>query len=112
MTDRIIDNTGSAARDHLANERTFLSWVRTALGLVGLGVVVGQVVEDEGVAAQLGSLVLIAYGAVMLLYAVRRYKHVADQLGRGGFPVASRGPVVLGLVALVVTLGAVVFVLL
>ena len=24
-------------RDHLANERTFLAWIRTALGLLGLG---------------------------------------------------------------------------
>ena len=24
-------------RDHLANERTFLAWVRTSLGLIGLG---------------------------------------------------------------------------
>jgi putative membrane protein len=26
-------------REHLANERTFLAWVRTALGLIGLGFV-------------------------------------------------------------------------
>ena len=26
----------SRTRDHLANERTFLAWVRTALGLIGL----------------------------------------------------------------------------
>ncbi|KAI8611606.1 hypothetical protein BC830DRAFT_1053140, partial [Chytriomyces sp. MP71] len=31
-------NTGSTARDHLANERTFLAWSRTGLGFVGLGV--------------------------------------------------------------------------
>jgi putative membrane protein len=29
-------------RDHLANERTFLAWVRTALGLIGLGFVLGR----------------------------------------------------------------------
>ena len=28
--------------DHLANERTFLAWVRTALGLIGLGFVLGR----------------------------------------------------------------------
>ena len=32
-----VQNTGSTARDHLANERTFLSWVRSGLGFVGLG---------------------------------------------------------------------------
>ncbi|PCH33061.1 hypothetical protein WOLCODRAFT_134874 [Wolfiporia cocos MD-104 SS10] len=33
-----LPNTGSTARDHLANERTFLAWTRTALGLVALGI--------------------------------------------------------------------------
>lgn len=28
--------------DHLANERTFLAWIRTALGLIGLGFVLGR----------------------------------------------------------------------
>ncbi|MCQ4035245.1 YidH family protein [Kaistella montana] len=28
------------ARDHLANERTFLSWIRTAIALMGFGFVV------------------------------------------------------------------------
>jgi putative membrane protein len=30
------------ATDHLANERTFLAWVRTALGLVGIGFVLAR----------------------------------------------------------------------
>ena len=29
-------------RDHLANERTFLAWIRTALGLLGLGFVLAR----------------------------------------------------------------------
>jgi putative membrane protein len=29
-------------RDHLANERTFLAWVRTSLGLIGLGFVLAR----------------------------------------------------------------------
>lgn len=32
----------SSIRDHLANERTFLAWVRTALGLIGLGFVLAR----------------------------------------------------------------------
>ena len=26
-----VENSGSVARDHLANERTFLAWLRTAI---------------------------------------------------------------------------------
>ncbi len=32
----------SRVRDHLANERTFLAWVRTTLGLIGLGFVLAR----------------------------------------------------------------------
>eukprot|EP01136_Pigoraptor_vietnamica_P028147 Opistho-1_new@85356 len=33
----VIPSTGNIARDHLANERTFLAWLRTCLSLVGGG---------------------------------------------------------------------------
>jgi putative membrane protein len=32
----------SRVRDHLANERTFLAWIRTGLGLIGLGFVLAR----------------------------------------------------------------------
>jgi putative membrane protein len=32
----------SRVRDHLANERTFLAWVRTALGMIGIGFVLAR----------------------------------------------------------------------
>ena len=36
------DRPDSRVRDHLANERTFLAWVRTALGLIGIGFVLAR----------------------------------------------------------------------
>ena len=38
FTGPTVKNSGSVARDHLANERTFLAWARTGMGFVGLGV--------------------------------------------------------------------------
>ena len=35
---RAVRNTGSTARDHLANERTFLAYSRTGLAFMGAGV--------------------------------------------------------------------------
>ncbi len=32
----------SRARDHLANERTFLAWVRTGVALVGFGILIAK----------------------------------------------------------------------
>lgn len=34
----LLKNTGSVARDHLASERTLLSWLRTGLGFIALGI--------------------------------------------------------------------------
>ncbi|KAM5434285.1 hypothetical protein MferCBS31731_006779 [Microsporum ferrugineum] len=37
-----LDNKGSVARDHLALERTFLSWLRTSLAFASIGIAVTQ----------------------------------------------------------------------
>ena len=48
----------------LANERTFLAWVRTAIGLVAAGVAVFHLF-DESVATTTLSLVLLASAALV-----------------------------------------------
>jgi len=113
MAGDIVENRGSAARDHLANERTFLAWVRTALGLVGLGVLLERLgagsEQRVAVAAGVG---FIAFGGLTLIYAVSRYVWVARHLEQGKFPVAIRGPVITAIGALLVAGGALVYVLL
>ncbi|CEG80659.1 hypothetical protein RMATCC62417_14962 [Rhizopus microsporus] len=37
-TSLYLENTLAVARDHLANERTFLAWVRTSLSTISAGV--------------------------------------------------------------------------
>ena len=109
MADRSIPNEGSTARDHLANERTFLAWVRTALGVIGLGVALEKLV-DTGLAA-LGGVALIIYGIVILLYALLRYRRVESALIEGRFLPARRGPILIGALGLVLSVGAMLFVL-
>ena len=46
----------------LANERTFLAWVRTAIGLVAAGVAVFHLFDDSTATTTL-ALVLLAAGA-------------------------------------------------
>lgn len=101
-------NSGSDARDHLANERTFLAWIRTALGIVGLGVVVGKLVETEGLLAEVVGIVLIAVGTAMVLYAAVRYEKVAVLLDEGRFQAAAWGPILTALVGLIAAAGAVI----
>jgi len=112
MVRDLIENRDSTARDHLANERTFLAWVRTALGLVGLGVLLerlGAGGEAIAVAAGLG---FISFGGLSLIYAVSRYLWVAKHLEHGMFPVAIRGPIVVAFGAILVAGGAMLYVLL
>ncbi|MDF1597381.1 MAG: DUF202 domain-containing protein [Acidimicrobiia bacterium] len=107
----IRPNRGSRARDHLANERTYLAWVRTALGIIGLGVLVGKLVEAQGVEAEIAGLTMVGVGAASLIYATIRYERVRVQLEEGMFQTASTGPIVITALALLMTAAAVVFVL-
>lgn len=113
MAPEIVENLESTARDHLANERTFLAWVRTALGLVGLGVLLERLGagSDQDIAVAAG-VAFISFGGLTLIYAASRYLWVARHLERGMFPVAIRGPIVITLGALLVAAGALVYVLL
>ena len=108
MTER--ENLGSAARDQLANERTFLAWVRTALGLIGLGVVMAKLL-DHATLALVGGLSFVAWGAGILVYSIIRYRAVTDLLERGKYRPARGGPVMIVLSGLIVVIIAVIILL-
>jgi putative membrane protein len=104
------ENTGSYARDHLANERTFLAWLRTALAFMGLGVLVAKFLEATELAFAAG-LGLIAIGSGMLIYSVIRYERLASFIDRGQYQPARWGPALLGALTLAAALIAVILVL-
>jgi putative membrane protein len=49
----------------LANERTFLAWIRTSLALIAAGVAVIQLVPGPGVIRHTLGILLIALGGVL-----------------------------------------------
>lgn len=56
--------------DHAANERTFLAWVRSAMALVGFGLVIAHLRDsDVGTESQIA---LIAMGSLVVLIAYAR----------------------------------------
>jgi putative membrane protein len=112
MVRQIVENEESTARDHLANERTFLAWVRTALGLVGLGVLLERLGlgGDERTTVAAG-VAFISFGGLTLVYSLGRYLRVARHLQQGKFPVAMRGPLAIALGALLIAAGALVYVI-
>jgi putative membrane protein len=105
------ENTGSVARDHLANERTFLAWIRTSLAVIGLGVLVGKLIETDGLAAEVIGIAMVGFGAVMLVYSIGRYERTLALLNKGLFSAARWGPIIVAVLGVLVAIGALVLLL-
>ena len=82
--------------DHLANERTFLAWIRTSIAIMGFGFVVVKfalfikqislalgtkqtVLPGKGYSTQIGTL-LVAVGVFLAFYSWLRYRITEKQL--------------------------------
>ncbi|OKK14579.1 hypothetical protein AMK16_30370 [Streptomyces sp. CB00455] len=99
-------------RFSLANERTFLAWIRTALALVGGGFAVDQFLPDLRWGVRVGlTFVLLAVGAACAVRAVNHWVRCERAMRRGeGLPL-SRFPVVLSAGVALVAVAMVVVVL-
>ncbi|MFH9568064.1 YidH family protein [Streptomyces globisporus] len=99
-------------RFSLANERTFLAWIRTALALIGGGFAVDQFLPELvwGVRAGL-ALGLLAAGVLCSLRAVNHWVRCERAMRRGEDLPVSRFPTLLSLVVAVVAVSMVVVVL-
>jgi len=95
---------GADVRDYLAEERTFLAWIRTGLTLMGFGFVVarfglflevmqitrgGSTAHSHGISPWIGTA-FIAVGVAVNLLSIRRHLRLVGELNRGQF--ADRRP--------------------
>src|SRR5665647_24325 len=111
MTD-IIKNKESAKvgnrRVHMANERTFLAWIRTSIGIMAFGFVVEKfalfmkqmsiilgkstientIPPSHGYSAMIG-IFLVGMGTLLVLFAFVRYKKVERQIDSDTFQPSS-----------------------
>ncbi len=90
--------------DHLANERTFLAWVRTSIGIMAFGFVVVKfslfvkqislilgkehIIQSKGYSGIVG-VVLVAVGTVTAVLSYVRYKQTEKQLNEGYYKHSS-----------------------
>lgn len=86
--------------DHLANERTFLAWVRTSIGIMAFGFVVVKfslfvkqisivlgretVIQSRGYSAIIG-IILVAVGTITSVLSYLRYRQTERQLKEGEY---------------------------
>ncbi|MGW5343162.1 DUF202 domain-containing protein [Streptomyces sp. HUAS TT3] len=100
-------------RFSLANERTFLAWIRTSLALVGGGFAVDQFLPDLRWGVRVGmALALLGVGVACALRAVNHWARCERAMRRGEDLPLSRFPVLLGLGVGLVAAAMVVVVLL
>ncbi|MFH8795136.1 YidH family protein [Streptomyces sp. NPDC017941] len=98
-------------RFSLANERTFLAWLRTALALIGGGFAVDQFLPDLRWGARVGlALALLVAGVLCALRAVDHWVRCERAMRRGEDLPVSRFPALLGALVAVVALAMVVIV--
>ncbi|MFJ4471427.1 YidH family protein [Streptomyces sp. NPDC089424] len=99
-------------RFSLANERTFLAWLRTALALIGGGFAVDQFLPDLRWGWRVGlALALLGAGVLCSLRAVNHWMRCERAMRRGEDLPESRFPALLSVVVAVVALAMVVVVL-
>ena len=86
------------ATDHLANERTFLAWMRTSIGIIAFGFVVVKfslfvkqislilgkenIIHSKGYSGIVG-IILVAVGTVTAVLSYLRYRRSEKQLNEG-----------------------------
>lgn len=90
--------------DHLANERTFLAWIRTSIGIMAFGFVVVKfslfvkqismilgkenIIHSKGYSGILG-IVLVAVGTVTAVLSYMRYINSEKQINEGYYKHSS-----------------------
>ncbi|MBD1915725.1 MULTISPECIES: DUF202 domain-containing protein [Cyanophyceae] len=102
--------SSSRARDHMANERTYLAWMRTAIALIGFGVLIARLrylvspdVPGTGQGWMVG-LGLCSIGLITVLLSTWHYFAVLDAIESNTYEPNSRWVILFSLV--VTLLGA------
>jgi len=83
--------SASRTRDHLANERTYLAWMRTTIALMGFGVVIARlrsllaantVSTGQG---RLMGLIFTGIGLITIVLSTQHYFSIAHDIDRQAY---------------------------
>jgi len=106
----------SRVRDHLANERTYLAWMRTAIALMGFGVVIVRLryfqppqIPHLGTGWKLG-LIFSLVGLMTVLLSTWHYFTIRDAIDDDTYEPTGRWVVVFSLAITLLGAGVIYFV--
>lgn len=112
-------------RDHFANERTYLAWLRTGIATIGLGFVVAKfglaIRELTGISAipetsyHLSSYIGIALtvaGGLMILLAYQRFKTDQERIESGSYEPSVKVEFAITIIFFIITLFLVAYLVL
>ena len=105
----------SRIRDHLANERTYLAWMRSAIALMGFGVLIARlrmfqapVVPSPGNGWKLG-LVFSVVGLITVLLSTQHYFAVRHDIDEDTYEPADRWVITFSLSMLILGAGVIFY---
>ena len=102
------------ARDHLANERTLLSWVRTGVGLLSVGIALeraGVLVGKRGGPTEFLGVALALLGCLTLMLGTAQFLRNKRLIESGRFFPSTASYVVVAAASLALAAGFVVYAL-
>jgi putative membrane protein len=102
----VIDRE-TRTRDLLANERTFLAWLRTAATVMVLGLAIAKLVNGPTAKDVAAGAILVCVGALGVLEGARRYRRVMGEIERGE-PMTAGGALVAAVVLVAAILAALI----
>lgn len=114
-----VRDPDSKARTHLSNERTYLSWLRTGIALIALGLVAAEFLARDvapvvpGVPLALAIAIgLVVSGIFVVVVGARRYYRGYGQIESGQFRPAVNSILYSTILLALIGLVSVIFVLL
>jgi putative membrane protein len=97
----------SRARTHLANERTFLAWLRTGLSLMAVGLAAAGFLPVDLVPGlpyvRAFAALLVLSGTIMVLYGASRYVRAYKEIETGSYDPA--GTAIVTIAAIISLIG-------
>ena len=111
--------------DHLANERTFLAWIRTNIGIIAFGFVIekfGLFIKQMGLIlgkvsvqspppsngySEIIGILIVSFGTLMCLLAYINFKRVEKHIEQGATTYRPSGIIYSILIATIISVGIV-----